>query len=354
MKVRIKKIPQYPDGGEGMSNPFQSEETINKISDEADLHESGGVQVGDSELEAGEVYTTDETGEMVRTLEDTSDKRKDELSKALKLSADEVEQITGFKPKSSMTHSKAFEKSSEYWDKKLKSVENKLKKNMDYATASDSKYAYNALEENLKILDTIPTKMDIFNALFDYQEAIKLPMENQPTQKYAPGGKRTPYKTKPEGYGDLTKQDNYIKAYNNYHGTDFTTIGQVQSHRVGTYPELVKDYYTNQGTPPTNKHVALTGQNEIDMESLDLSTLLEGDKDNLWGVRQILPQRKQFQTEQDWQKYVNGRNLINSNGSPYVYEGNNLYTTPEFSPQIEDSRMPPQQQVATPGSIPLF
>lgn len=355
MKVRIKKIPQYPIGGEGMINPFQTQETINKIDDEAPEHESGGVQVGDSELESGEVYTTDQSGEMVRTLEDTSDKRKDELSKALKLSADEVEQITGFKPKRGMTHSKAFEKSSEYWDKKLKSVENKLKKNMEYATASDSKYAYNALEENLKMLDSIPTKMDIFNALFDYQEAIKAPLQAQQGNKYAPGGKRSPYKNKPEGYGDLTKQDNYIKAYNAFHNTNFKTIGEVQKHRTSTYPELVKDYYTNQGTPPTNKHVTLTGQPEIDMEALDLTTLLEGDKDNLWGVRQILPQRKQFQTEQDWQEYVNGRNLVKSNNEPYVYDGNNLYTTPDFLPPTGDSQPQPQaqQQIAQKGNIPF-
>lgn len=349
MKVRIKKMAKYEDGGEELTNPFSSEQNINKISDNANLHEEGGVQIGSSELEAGEVYTDDGNGEMVRTLEDTSDKRNDDLSKSLKLSPEEVEKITGFKPSSSLTHSKAFEKSAEYWDKKLKIFEKKLQSNIDYAKSSDSKYAFNSLEENIKQLDQIPTKMDIFDSLFDYQEAIKLPTQTQSTQKYEIGGKRTPYKTKPEGYGDLSIQGNYIKAYNDYHNTNFKTIGQVQKHRTEIYPELVKDYYTKQGTPPTNKHVSLTGNQEIDMDTLDLPTLLSGDKDNLWGVRQILPQKKQFKTDADWKQYINNRNVVTSGGKPYVYEGNNIYTTPEFIQQI--STEPTVVQVEAPQEV---
>jgi hypothetical protein len=166
--------------------------------------------------------------------------------------------------------------------------------------------------------------------LLENPDALRQYVSKLDNYRFQNGGKKkSPYKELPEGYGDENRKVDYIKAYNDYHGTNFTTISEVQNHRVSVHPELVLDYYRNQGTPPTNKHTKVFGENEIDFTSADDEKILEGDVDNLWGNRQLLPQKKEFKSVDDWTTYVNNRNVVKSkDGTEYVYEGNNLYTTP--------------------------
>lgn len=326
----LNNIPMYAIGGNNkvpIANLEKGEiykdiyNNIKKISENAPTHENGGVNIND----------------VSTVLEDTSDKRNDVMSQELKLTPEEVHILTGFKPKSSVTHSKAFELASTYWDRKYKALENKTKESLESSTESNSSFSKNALDFNMQQLKFIPTKEDLYNSLFSYQEQQK--EKQKYTNIFKDGGinKKTPYKNLPEGYGDITKLQDYIKAYNEFNKTNFTSIGQIQSHRNNIYPELVKDYYRNQGTPPTNKHLDVLKQfgvdttNGIDMTSIDDSILASGDIDKLWGNRQILPQVKQFKSKKDWQDYVNSRPIVNSNNKEFVYDGNNLYTTPIIS-----------------------
>ena len=328
MRVRILQIPKAQEGLELEETPLAELEqgeiyqdvdgNISKISDYAPTHERGGVVVDDA----------------YRVLEDTSDKRTDFVSRELKLTPEEIFNITGFKPKSSLTHSKAFEVSSEYWDKKYKHLEKKVKDTLNYAVDTNSTYAKNALDFNNQQLNSIPSKEELFENLFQYQEKKKKEMDAlNNSDMFATGGPRSPYKVKPEGYGDLTKMNDYIKAYNQAQGTNFTSIAQVQKHRTETNKELVLDAYKNQGFYPTNKHANLLGTRNIDFSQIPDDKILEGDYDKLWGNRQILPTKKNFKNEQEWFQYLKMRPIVMSNGKPYVYEGNNTYVTPEYDPQ---------------------
>jgi hypothetical protein len=184
MKIRITAIPKAQAGMELMTPQVAELESgeiyqdieggISKISDQAQTHEEGGVVIDDAH----------------RILEDTSDKRKDVVSKELKLTPTEVFDIVGYKPKSSLTHSKSFEFASEQWDKKYKSLEKKVQTNLDYAVDTNSNYAKNSLDFNMEQLKALPNKEDIFDMLFNHQEEKKAQMEamNQ-SKKFAVGGK---------------------------------------------------------------------------------------------------------------------------------------------------------------------
>lgn len=149
--------PIMAEAGEVYQNPQGS---IAKIPDSMDDHDdaSGGVQVNDAH----------------RILEDTGDKRSDMPSQLLRLSPDMVKKLTGAKTNKTLTHSKAYEAGAKESDRLTKQTQNILQKNVDTIDRSpNDQYAKNSLELNFKRLDTIPTKGEIFDKLFDHQEAVK-------------------------------------------------------------------------------------------------------------------------------------------------------------------------------------
>ena len=176
MKVRVTKVPEIK-AQEGASIPetsgnntnhpvaeleegevFQDTEgAIKKVSDNAGTHEEGGVLLDD----------------VHKVLEDTGDKRDDKDSETLLMSPDEVYERTGFRPKRKITHSKAYELATEYYDKKLKSVENKIKISLKNAKFTNSKASQNSLDLNLQLLEAIPTKDELFQSIFKHQEEVK-------------------------------------------------------------------------------------------------------------------------------------------------------------------------------------
>lgn len=195
-----------------------------------------------------------------------------------------------------------------------------------------------ALQEYKKPNATIP------NFAYLLEKTPQLKEQEIQTEMYKEGGYfipkfqdgnlyKSPYKVKPEGYGDLTKMNEYIKTYNQSAGTNFKTIAEVQKHRTETTPELVIDAYRNQGVNPTNRHAKILGTKEINFSEVPDEKILEGDYDKLWGNRQIIPIKKNFKNEQEWFQYLKMRPTIMSNNKPYVYEGNNVYLTPEYDPQ---------------------
>ena len=128
---------------------------INKISDSDPSHEQGGSFVPDVE----------------RVLEDTSMDRKDKASKTLKMSPDEVHTIFGVKPKRPLSHAKAYEfvkseyaKDTDRYNKNQKILNDKP--NFDKIKNNTAKLNFINREE-------IPTDQDVFDTLFEHQEAIK-------------------------------------------------------------------------------------------------------------------------------------------------------------------------------------
>ena len=158
-------IVELQNGGESeYSGPVEAEEgeiaqmgddKIIKISDSANRHEQGGVKLDN----------------VKRVLEDTSDKRKDRASKLLLMDKDEVEGLFNFKPKSKLSHAKAFELAKKHYRKQRDKV-NRNNKVINERENID-KYSAKSIELNFKNMEEIPTDQDAFDALFMHQEAVK-------------------------------------------------------------------------------------------------------------------------------------------------------------------------------------
>ncbi len=191
------------DGGEGDTSELeqgehvqQTDGNISKISDSAPRHEQGGVDVPF----------------VFRVLEDTSDKRKDSSSKALRVSPDEALAITGIKTTKDLTHSKLYEKSTEFYANQLKKVQKDLKDAVEYSNLSRDKYNMNTIDENTRTLSNIPTDAMLFDKIFNHQETVKQKygIMNDSSVKhkfggsYANGGDGDPIYKTPNGY--YTKQ----------------------------------------------------------------------------------------------------------------------------------------------------
>lgn len=234
---------------------------IKKVSEKGALHDDGGVAIDD----------------VHRVLEDTGDKRKDEDSKKLLLTPDEVEERTGYRPSKKVTHSKAFELATEYYDKKVSKMEKGVKKSIKNFETSNDKYAANSLEVNLAMLKTIPTKDELFSSLFDHQEEVKEihGMNPEPTTtesdlvaaqfgielpKYQRGGTRQ--RRSLDGYKGERTDDEYLKLplnerldlfYANVRNMGYKgpkDIKQMQAFFTAKHPELTSHYATT--VPITN------------------------------------------------------------------------------------------------------
>lgn len=268
----IKELESLP--------PEQQEEAVNiMISDietaqgKRNKMQTGGVpevigsDQGKIELEKGEVFqdidgtikkvsesepTHEEGGSLqptaFRVLEDTADKRKDKISKTLKITPSEAEKLVGFKPKSSVTHSKLFELSVDYWGKKLKKSQKEIDENLKYVEKTNDVYAQNSLDENLKLLEDIPTEQDLFNIIYNAQEDTKRINNIKSNNKKQTGGendywtphrvftpRKDPYDPKnlPEGYGDPNYIANLMSQLNSLTGYNYPTTaeGLVQMRR---------------------------------------------------------------------------------------------------------------------------
>lgn len=140
-----------------------------KIADGAPSHEQGGVMIGDAE----------------RVLEDTSMDRKDKHSKALLMSPGEVESIFGFRPKRGVSHAKAFELGKDHFNKERSKFQT-AQQELNQQNVMD-KFSVNAAKQNFVNREFVPNDDDVFNTLFEHQEAIKS-VNDIPT-----GGKKNKY-----------------------------------------------------------------------------------------------------------------------------------------------------------------
>jgi hypothetical protein len=146
--------------------------SINQISNNAPTHEQGGVIVPDAH----------------RVLENTSKLRGDANSKYLRLSPETVKQLTGLDTNKSMSHAQALaEANNAYEDQKNKIVlkinlASKGKKTLD-------KLAENSIKLNMDSVHTLPTKEQLFDNLFNHQEAVKASVGIKTGEKGKFGGK---------------------------------------------------------------------------------------------------------------------------------------------------------------------
>ena len=174
-KMRIAGLPSHQTGGDipvshGLPDGLEHFANIeaeggevyedgsgrfNKISDQAPSHEAGGVPIADAK----------------RVLEDTSTDRKDKASKMLKMSPDEIQQLFGVKAKGHMSHAKAFEHIISEYEKQTDKFNNAQDRinNKPFLDKASVKSA----DLNFKHRSQVPTKEDVFDTLFEHQEAIK-------------------------------------------------------------------------------------------------------------------------------------------------------------------------------------
>lgn len=287
----VQAIQQAQQQGGG-----QQQDPSQQQAPQQQMQQGGTPQVGsvpngqaNSELEQGEVFK-DQQGaikkvaesqprhedggspqnNVARVLEDTADKRTDPDSKTLRISPAEAFAMTGFKPKGNLTHSKLYEQATEYYDSRLQSMQKNLQNNLDYVKYNNGgKYAENSLDENLRILQELPTKGQLFDDIYNHQEDVKrkynISQEQQKMQKggipkYQNGKTEDPSNIDPQSYdpskhGGLSYDqlvENWEKAQN-YQGTGISprspSKGTVQqpiynSQFLGLKP-LIPKYYRN-------------------------------------------------------------------------------------------------------------
>lgn len=228
---------------------------INKISDQEKDHEQGGVMIPDAQ----------------RVLEDTSTKRKDKYSKVLKISPKEAETIFGFKPKKPLSHAEAYEYATAQYGKEVDKFNNSLKNTNDEGDLD--KLSVNTLKLNLKNRAFVPKPQDVFNTLFEHQEAIKAVHEIPDDGKQKYGGfkpkKQTggfnqgPKAVTPQGQFTTTgldtnqnpdiSLDDYKKKWKEA-GLDLSKYKTVKDAQLATYkfladnnPEVLQDMWQKSG-----------------------------------------------------------------------------------------------------------
>lgn len=213
----VQAVQQAQQQGGGQQDPNQQQQQA----PQQQMQQGGTPQVGSvpngqatAELEQGEVFQDprgqikkvaetedrhEDGGSMQnnvsRVLEDTADKRKDPDSKTLRISPEEAYQMTGFKPKGNLTHSKLYEQATEYYDTQLAKMQKDINTNLDYVKYNNGgKYAQNSLDENLRTLQELPTKGQLFDNIYDHQEDVKRKYNiSQDAQQMQNGGKLPKY-----------------------------------------------------------------------------------------------------------------------------------------------------------------
>jgi hypothetical protein len=299
------------EGGEVYQN---QQGGFRKIADSAPDHEQGGVMIPDAE----------------RVLEDTSTSRKDKYSKKLKMSPTEVDTIFGFKPKRPLSHAEAFDSVNEHYDKEVDKYNGKLKNTNDEETLD--KLSANTVRLNMLNRDIVPGKQDVFNTLFEHQEAIKAvhQIPDDGKQKYGgfkprikvqtggdatdnpdlglyrgpknPANRFTPTgKTSEAKLTDKQIVDSYKAA-----GVDFGTArgsdlqDKIYNYLIENQPEVLKASLKEYGA---NKKALQAGKGKIKAFSdpdnatkEDLKAALPYLKDSMLGARIPIPTTESSQT----------------------------------------------------------
>lgn len=289
----LNNVPAYTQYGGGSDYNVEAEKgevydndgDILKISDSAPSHDEGGVNI-----------VAD------RVLENTSTRRKDEMSQALKLSKEQVSLMSGFEAKKAMSHSEAYEFEAAKNAKLQKKFLDAIVK-----TTSASKVdqeGINSAKLNVELgLSKLPTENQIFDKYFESQESIKNDMgfyDGKLEAKYgkAEDGYYNPYKTgkqkTPTGKNSNFPADKdaglYIQNWNQVLGKNYG-INDVYPLQYDSYtyalennPDAVRDMWKTYGL---NNKAQQNGVN-YDVNNLSndqLLSLREQYTDGLLGTR---------------------------------------------------------------------
>lgn len=238
---------------------------INKISDNANSHEEGGVLLNNVQ----------------RVLEDTSTTRNDKNSKLLRLTPSMIQDLFGIKPKTTLSHSEALEFANEHLQKQEKKAYNKILQTAEFLDKNkNDKYASNSLEMNAKYIDSLPKKEDVFNVLFENQENIKQSM-NIGTKKAKYGFNDTypdiTLKGRDKGTGITStgksnmnynfsqdEANTYAKMLGLRNDTNENFQSDLYDYAERNNPDIIKEMWNTYG--PTNKS-----------KSKDKSGFVDGD-----------------------------------------------------------------------------
>ena len=167
-------MPKYAAGG--MTNVYGLPDELKYFADvEAEAGEVIERQNGGIVKVADDGNTHEQGGEMIpgvrRVLEDTGDKRKDLASKILKVKPEVIQEVFGFKPKTAVTHAKAYELITAEL-KKTHQLYTDSRKNSNMKPQMD-KTAINTLRLNEMFQGQLPTEQEVFELLFNHQEGVK-------------------------------------------------------------------------------------------------------------------------------------------------------------------------------------
>lgn len=340
----------------GGSNNIQQVDEHDYIKPNAEVEEGEIIQRQDGSIvKAAEGSGTHEEGGnkqafVFRVLEDTGDKRNDDVSKLLRITPIEAEQLVGFKPKRTVTHSKLYELAKEYYGSKSKNLEKKLENNFKYVKYSHGgKYAENSLKENLKMVKTIPTDANLFDLIYEHQEQVKQvnSVSNMSDDKKC-GGKAKKYqvggtKIPPYAWDEEKKKYNALLEYaakvKKLGYTGDTNIGDIQKFMVNNYPELVKDYMTNRGIPNTNKGLELLQKG--------INDPLQSFNDNLWWYRSMLPEDKTFNSQEEFDTFIKGKTPVKQGEKTFYVDPNDTnYQKIYYNPTLNSISSTSAQQVS--------
>lgn len=349
----------------GTTTLFQPEllEKYKLASDTAGVKQAGGMtnvyglpdeleHFADVEAEAGEVIekqnggivkvaddgnTHEQGGEMIpgvrRVLEDTADKRKDPASKMLKVKPEVIQEVFGFKPKTAVTHAKAYELITAEL-KKTHKLYTDSRKNANMKPQMD-KTAINTLRLNEMFQGQLPTEQDVFELLFNHQEGVKAAaginddgsmMKHGGKVKAQAGANNDPIGTYSGGrtkQGRITPTGN-VNAFNFPGGleafkkawspfVDLSKFKTVQEAQAATYdylvknqPEVAASIWQSQGLTAKGKKLiasdpkfaAIANQvfdktgklkEGVNLTPEQLSALTPAYADNMLGIRAITP-----------------------------------------------------------------
>lgn len=290
-----------------------------KVSDRANSHEQGGENFANVD----------------RVLEDTSTSRKDKNSKTLQISPDTAEQMLGIKIKRPVSHAKAFELGVEKLEKKQKQYEKAYKN----ANLNDelTKTTLKTMELNAMYEDQLPTTNDVFDLLFDHQEAVKEShgiKDDGATKKYGgrirkaqigtyAGGRTTAGRTTPTGNSNAFAfpggLDAYKTAWNPLLNLDqYKTAAEAQAatydYLVQNQPDVAASIWQSQGLTAKGRQLMQSDPNfaKVANQVFDangklkpgtnltpeqLSALSPAYADNMLGIRAITP--SQLTTKQE-------------------------------------------------------
>lgn len=326
-------MPKYAAGG--MTNVYGLPDELKYFADvEAEAGEVIERQNGGIVKVADDGNTHEQGGEMIpsvrRVLEDTGDKRKDLASKILKVKPEVIQEVFGFKPKTAVTHAKAYELITAEL-KKTHQLYTDSRKNSNMKPQMD-KTAINTLRLNEMFQGQLPTEQEVFELLFNHQEGVKAQagINDDGSMKKCggknkaqagtgigtySGGRTAQGRTTPTGNMNAFNFPGGLEAFKKAWSpfVDLSKFKTVQEAQAATYdylvknqPEVAASIWQSQGLTAKGKKLiasdpkfaAIVNQvfdktgklkEGVNLTPEQLSALTPAYADNMLGIRAITP-----------------------------------------------------------------